>query len=93
MAEPVKFTPEESKEIQDIQGNYFNIQGDLGRVSITRLRLGQQIDALGEKEEALEKTFEKTQADEKAFMDKINKKYGDGVLDPETGTFTPSDKK
>ena len=93
MSEPVKFTPEELKEIQDIQGNYFNIQGDLGRVSITKLRLDQQVDNLAEKEETLHKSFIQAQADEKAFMDKISKKYGDGVLDPETGTFTPSDKK
>ena len=93
MAEPVKFTDEELTEIQGIQNKYFNIQGDLGRISITKIRLNQQLNTLDEKEDSLQEEFIKTQAEEKTFVDKINKKYGDGVLDPETGTFTPTDKK
>ena len=93
MADPVKFTDEELKELQNIQTNYFNVQGELGRVSITRIRLNQQLDTLVEKEDSLQEQFTKTQTEEKDFIDKINKKYGDGVLDPETGTFTPTDKK
>ena len=93
MAEPVKFTDEELKELQVIQTNYFNVQGELGRVSITRMRLTQQADTLDAKEDSLQEEFTKTQTEEKDFIDKINKKYGDGVLDPETGTFTPTDKK
>ena len=93
MADPVKFTDEEIKELQDVQTSYFNIQGELGRISITRNRLSQQIDILDEREDSLQEEFTKTQTIEKEFVDKINEKYGDGVLDPETGTFTPTDKK
>ena len=92
MADPVKFTDEEIKKLQDIQTNYFNIQGELGRISITRIRLNQQIDSLNEREGSLQGEFTKTQDEEKEFVDSINKKYGDGVLDPESGTFTPTDK-
>ena len=93
MAEPVKFTDEEIKELQEIQNKYFNVQGDLGRISITRIRLNQQLGTLTEKEVSLENQFLETQKEEKTFIDKINKKYGDGVLDPESGTFTPASKK
>ena len=93
MAEPVKFTDEELKELQDIQTNYFNIQGELGRVSITRIRLTQQLTTLDEKASSLEAEFLEVQKEEKGFIDKINEKYGDGVLDPETATFTPGAKK
>ena len=93
MAEPVKFSDEELKELKDIQNSYFNIQGELGRISITKLRAKQQFESLSEKEDSLQAEFIEAQNKEKAFIDKINKKYGDGVLDPETGTFTPTDKK
>ena len=35
--------------------------------------------------------FEATQQEEQEFIQGVNDKYGDGVLDPQTGTFTPSD--
>ena len=92
MAEPIKFKDEELKNIEEIQNKYFNIQGELGRLSITKIRLNQQLESLDEKEESLQTEFVKIQDEEKAFVDSINKKYGDGVLDPESGTFTPSKK-
>ena len=93
MAEPIKFTDEEVKQLQEIQNTYFNIQGEFGRLSMTRLRLDQQIEALSQREDELSKNFEDTQTQEKEFIDGINKKYGDGVYDPESGTFTPNEKK
>ena len=84
MSEPVKFTDEELKQIKEIQNKYFNIQGELGRVSITKIRLTQQMDNLDEREESLHKEFKDAQNEEKDFVDSINKKYGDGVLDPES---------
>ncbi len=92
MSEPVKFTEEELKSIQDIQKKYFDIQGELGRLSITRIRLSQQLDSLSEREDALNEDFISVQNEEKAFVDSVNKKYGEGVLDPESGTFTPAKK-
>tara|TARA_Y100001973_G_C5143502_1_gene304188 strand:+ start:841 stop:1119 length:279 start_codon:yes stop_codon:yes gene_type:complete len=92
MSEPVKFTEEELKSIQDIQKKYFDIQGELGRISITRIRLNQQLDSLSEREDNLNEEFIGAQNEEKTFVDSINKKYGEGVLDPESGTFTPAKK-
>ena len=93
MAEPIKFSEDEIKKLQDIQNTYFNIQGEFGRLSMTRLRLDQQLEALNEKEDELSRNFEDTQSTEEAFIDSINEKYGDGVYDPESGTFTPAEKK
>ena len=93
MAEPVKFKDEELTEIQEVQNKYYNIQGELGRISITRMKLVQQLDTLDDKEHSLQEEFINVQTEEKALIDKINKNYGDGVLDPETGTFTPAAKK
>ena len=92
MSEPIKFKDEELKTIQEIQNKYFNVQGELGRVSITRIRLNQQLESLDNKEDSLHQEFANIQKEEKIFVDGINEKYGDGVLDPESGTFTPTEK-
>lgn len=92
MSEPVKFTEEELKSIQKIQQKYFDIQGELGRISITKIRLNQQLDGLADREDSLNEEFIGAQNEEKTFVDTIQKKYGEGVLDPESGTFTPAKK-
>ena len=43
MSDPVKFTEEEMKKVQDVQDTYFNIQKELGRLSITRIRLVRKV--------------------------------------------------
>ena len=40
--------------------------------------------------EDLQNKFTKTQKDEQKFIEEITKKYGDGTLNPETGTFIPN---
>jgi uncharacterized protein (DUF3084 family) len=93
MAEAIKFNDAEVETLKEIQDSYFNIQGDFGRLSMTRIRIEQQLDSLSNKEDELQQAFQNTQAKETEFIDSINKKYGDGVYDPESGTFTPTDKK
>ena len=93
MSEPVKFAEEEMKKVQDVQDTYFSIQKELGRLSITKIRLEQQLDSVFKREDELRENFVKAQDEEKDFIESINKKYGEGVLDPETGTFTPSKSK
>ena len=74
MSEPVKFTNEEMETIQGIQKKYFDIQGELGRISITKIRLNQQLEALDDKEESTQKEFVSVQEEEKNFVESINKK-------------------
>ena len=38
--------------------------------------------------DTLNKQFKENQKNEKEFLDGITKKYGEGVLNPETGVFT-----
>ena len=85
-----KFTEEEMKEIQTIQEKYVSFQRDLGQLSIARIRTEQQIDEMNDAEGKLIAAFKKTQEDEKKFIDKVTKKYGEGTLDPQTATFTPN---
>ena len=88
MSEEVKFTEEEMNSVNEFQKSYIDIQQSLGQLSITRIRLEQQLNLIDNSENELRDKFIETQTNEKHFIDKITEKYGDGTLDPETGVFT-----
>tara|TARA_Y100000034_G_scaffold41999_1_gene51550 strand:- start:247 stop:540 length:294 start_codon:yes stop_codon:yes gene_type:complete len=88
----VKFSEEELGKIKEFQQRYLDIQMGYGQVQITRSRLEQQFESLDEAHDKLNENLVNTQTEERSFIEEINKKYGDGVLNPETGVFTPSDK-
>ena len=46
-----------------------------------------------ETRQELNESFIKTQEEEKEFISKITEKYGDGVLNPETGIYNPKIEK
>ena len=77
-----KFTEEELKQVQDIQQSYANVQNQFGQLKLAQIRLERQEKNLSDKLVEVENT-------EKSFLDKITEKYGKGVLNPETGVFTP----
>ena len=85
----VKFTEEEMKKISDLQSGYLNIQNTLGQLSVSRIRLEQQLTDLNSTESNVISEFGNAQKKEKDFVQSINKKYGDGNLDLGTGVFTP----
>jgi|TARA_R100000234_G_scaffold79860_1_gene50032 predicted nuclease with TOPRIM domain len=90
MSDPIKFTEDEMKKIKEFQESYVTIQQNLGQISISELRLNQQLKALGESEVELKNKFVEVQQDEKSFIEEITKKYGDGTLDPNSGQFIPN---
>ena len=87
MPEETKFTEEELHNIKDIQSKYFKVQQELGQSAINKLKLAQQIEFINKYEEDLTKQFTDIQGEEKKFVEGITKKYGEGVLNPESGIF------
>ena len=90
MAEEVKFSEDEMKEVGVLQQIYVNVQNSLGQVSVQKLRVEQQLSDLDTAEDQLKTQFVETQTKEREFVDSINKKYGDGNLDLTSGVFTPA---
>jgi len=84
-----QFSDDEMKQLKEIQEAYLEIQHNLGQIAVGKLRLEQQIFKLDELKINLENEFIKTQEVELNFVEKVNKKYGEGVLNPETGEFAP----
>ena len=85
----VKFTPDEMKQLTELQQTYAAVQNTLGQLSVSRIRLSQELNGLDEAETKLGNDFVDTQNRERDFVQEINKKYGDGNLDLNTGVFTP----
>ena len=90
MAEEIKFTDDEMKKIKQFQESYVTIQQNLGQISIAELRLNQQLESLNNSENELKNKFVETQKNEQKFIEEITKKYGDGTLNPASGTFIPN---
>ena len=90
MSDAIKFTKEELDKIKEFQQKYLDVQMGFGQVEITKIRLVTQQQSTDKFSEDLHNQFKTIQSEEKDFIDKINEKYGEGVLDPETGVFTPN---
>ena len=93
MADAVKFTEDEMKQINGLQQGYVNLQNALGQLGVNRIRLEQQLDDLDAAEDNVKVQFVENQTKERDFVDGINKKYGDGNLDLTTGVFKPKPKQ
>ena len=85
-----KFTQEEMDKIKEIQSSYVGVQQAFGQLEVNRIRLEQQLDSTQQASVDLREKFSEVQDNEQKFIEELNKKYGDGSLDLESGTFTPN---
>jgi hypothetical protein len=83
MAEATKFTEDELKSINELQVKYNQITMAMGQLTISKHNLELR-------EEALKSTLEDTRNSEQDLAKSLNKKYGQGTLDIESGEFTPT---
>jgi len=86
----MKFTDEELQSLQQLQTNYQEKQSLLGQLSVQRILVNQQMEALEARQVELESEYEVVQQEERDLVQKLNEKYGPGSLDPATGVFTPT---
>ena len=85
MAENIKFTQDELNSLGELQNNYLRITNALGQVSVGRLNLDAQ-------EQALKDELQSARQTEETLLNQITEKYGPGQLDPTTGVFTPPEE-
>ena len=88
-----KFSQEEMDKIKEIQSSYVGVQQAFGQLEVNRIRLEQQLDSTQQASVDLREKFSEVQDNEQKFIEELNKKYGDGSLDLESGTFTPNKSK
>ena len=83
MAKAIKFTEEELKSLQELQGTYNQITMALGQLEISRY-------AMVEREDSLKAALLETKTKENELAKGLTDKYGKGSLNIETGEFTPT---
>ena len=86
----LKFTDDELQSLQGLQTSYQEKQAVLGQLSVQRILLNQQLDALETRTVEVETEYQVVQQEERDIVKTLNDKYGQGQLDPTTGVFTPS---
>ena len=78
-----KFTPEELTSLKEFQIKMDGLVIQLGRISISRIKLNEQ-------ETQIKDHLKTTEEEEQKLASNLSDKYGRGSLDIETGTFTPT---
>lgn len=78
--------PEQLQKVNELKGKFNELTFLIGRNQIEQKRLKTE-------EEEMFEEFEKLGEEEQNFLGEIQKEYGDGNLDTNTGEFTPTNTK
>lgn len=87
--EAITFSQEDMERIKKMQNDYFAFSAELGQLEIEKKIVENRMKALMEVEEEAWKKYEELRKMEQDMIQEFNTKYGDGVLDLESGTFQP----
>ena len=86
----IKFTDDELKSIQGLSQKSNDITNRFGQLAIAKINLEKQSESVESEEFKLHKELEALKIEETKSIETINKKYGPGSLNPQTGVFTPT---
>ena len=70
---------------------YKILQEKINQVIYSMGEVSVEKEILKEKEEMIMNTFNKVRKEETNFLKKIERSYGSGLINPETGEFTKQD--
>lgn len=87
-----KLTEEELKEIKTLNEDKNRLTIDFGRLKTDMILVRAQLNALEKMDEDMTAKFKGNETKGKKMMEKFNKKYGDGSINLDDGTFTPNKK-
>ena len=86
MAEKIKFTEDEVKQINELRIEVGSVFTELGQIYIEKKR---RLSELEVREAELTKQHSDLVIKEETLFKGLNEKYGDGDYNPTTGEFTP----
>jgi TolA-binding protein len=89
MSESKKFTQEELDQIEQLQNQNNRLIFDLGQTEMQIHFLNKELEKLQDTKDTLQVEFSNCQVQEKDLAGKLNKKYGTGTVDVNTGEFSP----
>ena len=85
-----EFLQEDIQLVKKLQNGYARTTAQIGQVEIELHLLTKRLDNMKEYREKLFEEYAKLQVEEKELVESLNEKYGDGVLDLDSGKFIPS---
>ena len=92
VTETITFSEEELGQIKQLQNDYLLMTNDLGQLELERAATTDRLTALDEVKKNILNKFVEIRNSEQELVKQLNEKYGDGMLDIQSGTFTPSPK-
>ena len=90
MADTVKFSENEMKSLSELQDTYQQLTNRMGQLEAQRIVQAQGLESIDKEKEGLKDQWIGNQQKERELVDSLNKKYGPGTLDPQSGEFTPT---
>ena len=87
MADTIKFTDEELGNINQLRQTIGQTFAQIGQLHLEKKRRIEEIDS---QLLVSEGNYRQLVEQESQLFTELNKKYGDGNFDPETGIFTPT---
>lgn len=85
-----EFDQEDIDTVKSLQSKYARTTAQIGQVEIELYLLNKRLEQTKELREKLFTDYASLQDDESELVKKLNEKYGDGVLDIDSGKFIPS---
>jgi len=92
MSEIIKISSEEQAEIKMLQNKLSKKIFEFGNLGIEKIELDRRVQDFIERDKKLREEWEGLQRLEQEFVNKLIKKYGEGDLNIEAGTFSPTNK-
>jgi chromosome segregation ATPase len=87
-----EFQAEDIQAVKDLQSRYATNTAQIGQVEVELHLLKRRLSQIEEMRVNLFSTYDELQKQEKELVASLNEKYGDGVLDLDSGKFIPSDQ-
>jgi chromosome segregation ATPase len=85
-----EFSQEDIESVKTLQSKYATTTAQIGQAEIELHLLKKRLDQLNEVRTELLDRYNKLQDEEKSLVEQLNEKYGDGVLDLDSGKFIPT---
>jgi len=90
MENQMKFTEEELSNIKTIRDKNTAIVLDLGQNELETFTLTNRLKELEAEKLGLQANYLQLRMDEQQLVQELNKKYGSGTVDIESGVFIPN---
>ena len=90
MEKTIKLEEKELKEVKQIREENSSMMVDFGRIKVELIMLKAKLSEMEMIEDDLTAKFKVNQTKENKISEKFKKKYGDGTINLDNGTFTPT---